>query len=68
MVKDLPANARDVDSVPGLEISTVKETVTRAKQPAAVFLPGNPMNRAVWRVAVHRVAKDATEQLNNNNI
>ena len=24
MVKNLPANARDVDSVPGLEISTVK--------------------------------------------
>ena len=33
----------------------------RAWQPVPVFLPGNLLDRGVWRVTVHRVSKSQTQ-------
>ena len=33
----------------------------RARQPAPVFLPGNPMDRGAWQATVHSVAKSRTQ-------
>ena len=32
----------------------------RKRQPAPVFLPGDPMDRGAWRATVHGVAKSQT--------
>ena len=56
VVKDLPANARDlrdVDSVPGLGIFPGGGN----GNPLQYSCLKNPMNREVWRATVHRVTK-----------
>ena len=57
LVKNPPASARDVGSVPG-------EGNGRPLQYSCL---GNPMDRAAWEATVHRVAKeldmDATNDL-----
>ena len=60
MVKNLPANAEDMGSIPNLG----RFSWRRKWQPTPAFLPGNPMDRGVWQATVHGVAKesDTTEQ------
>ena len=60
MVKNLPANARDVrdtDSILGLERSPGVEN----GNPLPYSCLENPMDRGVWWVAVQRVTKSRTE-------
>ena len=60
VVKNLPANAEDMGSIPNLG----RFSWRRKWQPTPAFLPGNPMDRRVWQATVHGVAKesDTTEQ------
>ena len=53
MVKNLPANAVDVSSIPELEISPGEGN----GNPLQDSCLGNPMDRGAWRAAVHRVAR-----------
>ena len=53
MVKNLPDNAGDVGSIPGLGRSPGGGNGS----PLQVFLPGNSMDREAWWTAVHGVAK-----------
>ena len=64
VVKDLPANAGDLDSIPGSGRSPGEGN---GKQLQYSYLE-NPLDRGAWRAAVHGVTKesDMTEQLNNN--
>ena len=66
MVKNLPANAEDWGSIPGLGRSPGEEN----GNPFQYSCLGNPMDRGAWRVTVHGVTKesDTTSQLNNNKI
>ena len=63
-VKNLPANAGDVGSIPGLGKSPGEGN----GNPSQYSCLENPMDRGGWWAAVHGVAKelDMTEQLNNN--
>ena len=63
-VKNLPANARDTVSTPGLGRSPGKRTGT----PLQYSWLENPMDRGVCRAAVYGVCKepDMTERLDNN--
>ena len=55
VVKNLPANAGDASSVPGLGRSPGEG---RGKwQPTPVFFPGNPMDRGASWATVHGVAE-----------
>lgn len=54
VVKNLPASARDVGSIPGMERSLEEEG-----QPFQYFSMGNPTDRAAWAV-VYGVAKTWT--------
>ena len=65
MIKNLPANARDVGSTLGSE-SSPGEGNDNLLQYSCL---GNPMDGGAWWATVHGVAKqsDMTQQLNNNN-
>ena len=66
MVKNLPANAGDADSIPGAERSPGEGN----SNPLQYSCLGNHMDRRAWWATVHGVAKesDITEQLNNSNV
>ena len=55
VVKNTPANAGDVSSVPGLERSPGEG---RANPLQHSYL-GNPMGRGAWRAAVHVFTKES---------
>ena len=54
MVKNLPINAGDLGSIPGLGRSPGR----RKWQPSPVFSLGNPMDRGAWWAGVHGVEKE----------
>ena len=56
MVKNPPASAGDVDSVPELGRSPGK----RNDNPLQYSCLGNPMDRGEWWATVHEVAKSRT--------
>ena len=56
MVKNLPANARDVGSVPGLRRCPGEGN----GNPLQYSCLGNPMDRGVWQASVHKVTKSRT--------
>ena len=62
MIKNLPANAGDVGSIPGLGRSPGEGQLT------PVILPGNGMDRGAWWAIVHGVTKDSdmTEKFNKS--
>ena len=62
VVKNLPANAGDMGSIPGSGRSPGEGN----DNPLQYSCLGNPMNRGAWWATVHGVAKSWT-QLNNNN-
>ena len=62
LVKNLPANAGDMGSIPGSGRSPGEGN----DSPLQYSCLGNPMDRGAWWTAVHGVAKSWT-QLNNNN-
>ena len=53
IVKNLPVNAEDVGSIPGLGGSPGEGSGNPLQYPCL----GNAMNRGVWRATVHRVTK-----------
>ena len=55
VVKNLPANAGDVDSIPGSGRSPGEGN----GNPLQYSCLENPMDRGVWRATVHRVAKES---------
>ena len=55
-VKNLPANAEDLGSVPGLGRSPSE----RNGNPLQYFCLKNPMGRGAWQALAHRVAKTWT--------
>ena len=63
MVKNLPANAGDVGSVPGSGRSPGEEN----GNPLQYSCLGNPMDRGAWQATVHGIARVghdfATKQL-----
>jgi len=60
MLKNLPANAGDVGSVPGLGRSPGEGN----GNPLQYTCLENPMDRGVWWATVHGVAKSWTQQSN----
>ena len=62
MIKNPPANAGDVDSIPGSGRSSGEENGNSLQYSCL----GNPMDRGAWRAIVHGVTKesDMTWQLN----
>ena len=54
MVKNLPANAGDMGSIPGLERSPGEEN----GNPLQDSCLGNPIDRGTWQAAVHGVVKE----------
>ena len=56
VVKNQPANAEDVSSIPGLGRSPRKGN----GNPLQYSCLGNPMDRGAWQAAVHGVAKSWT--------
>ena len=54
VVKNLPANAGDMNSNPGLERSPVEGN----GNPLQYSCLGNPMDRGVWQATVHGVSKE----------
>ena len=64
MVKNLPANAGDMVSIPG----SGKSPGEGNGNPLQYFCLENFMDRGGWEAIVHRVSKglDMTEQLNNS--
>ena len=64
VVNNLPANAGDVGSIPGLGRSSGEENGNLFQYSCLE----NPMDRGAWRATVHGVTKSQTrQQLNNNN-
>ena len=65
MVKNMPSNARDAGSIPGLGRCPGEGN----GNPLQYSCLGNPIDRGAWQVTVHGFAKesDMTEQVNNNN-
>ena len=65
VVKNMPSNARDAGSIPGLGRCPGEGN----GNPLQYSCLGNPIDRGAWQVTVHGVAKesDMTEQVNNNN-
>ena len=55
VVKNLPANAGDSGSVPGLGRSPGEGN----GNPLQYFCLGNPMDRGAWWAAVHGLAKES---------
>ena len=64
VVKNLPANAGDLGSIPGLR----RSPGARKGNPLENSCLGNPMDRGAWWVTVYGVVKesDATLQLKNS--
>jgi len=63
-VKNPPANAGDVVSIPGSGRTPAEEN----GNPLQYSCLENPMNRGAWRATVYGSQEsDTTEQLNNNN-
>ena len=58
-VKNLPASAGDLDSLPGSGRSRQVKW-----QPTPVFFLGNPMDRGAWQATVHGVTKSQTRLSN----
>ena len=56
MVKNLPANVRDVGSIPGLG----RSSGGRHGNTLQYSCLENSMDRGAWRATVHRVAKSRT--------
>ena len=56
LVKNLPANAGDTGSIPGLGRSPRRGN----GNPLQYSCLGNPMDGGTWHAAVHRVAKSQT--------
>ena len=54
VVQNLPANAGDMGSIPGSEISPGEGN----SNPLPYFCPGNSMDRGAWWAIVHEVAKE----------
>ena len=54
-VKNLPSNAGDTGSIPG----SGRSPGERNGNPFQYSCLGNPMDRGVWRVTIHGVAKDS---------
>ena len=54
-VKNLPANAADTGSIPGLRRSPGEGT----GKPLQYSCLGNPMNREAWRATVHGIARES---------
>ena len=65
VVKNLPVNAGDADSIPG----SGKPPGKRNGNLLQYACLGNPMDRGAWRATNYGVAKelDTTYQVNNNN-
>ena len=55
MVKNLPANAGDVGSIPDPGRSPGEGN----GNPLQYYCLGNPMNRGAWQATVHGVAKES---------
>ena len=55
MVKNLPANARDMSLNPGSGRSPGEGN----GNPLQYSCPGNPMNRGAWWTTVHGVTKES---------
>ena len=66
MVKNLPANAGDVDLIPGLG----RYPGEGHDNPLQNCCLGNSMDRGAWWAMVHGIAKesDMTERLSNNHL
>ena len=63
-VKNPPANAEGIGSIPGLGRSPREGN----GNPLQYSCLENPMNRGTWQATVHGVKKsDMTERVNNNN-
>ena len=60
MVKDLPANAGDVGSIPGFGRSPAEGN----GYPLQYSRLENPMDRGAWQVTVHGVSKSRTRLSN----
>ena len=60
MVKNLPDNARDSDSIPGSGRSPGEGN----GNPLQYFCLENSMNRGAWRATVHGVSKSQTRLSN----
>ena len=56
VVKNLPANARNLDLIPGLGLSPGGGN----GNPLQYSCMGNPMDRGAWQGTVHSVAKNWT--------
>ena len=56
VVKNLPANAGDTGSIPGLERSPGRQN----SNPFQYSCLENPMDRGAWQATVHRVTKSQT--------
>ena len=63
MIKNPPANAGDVGSIPGLGRCPGEGN----GNPLQYSCLGNPMNRGAWRATVHGVAKESDTTATNNN-
>ena len=57
MVKSLPANAGNIDWIPGLGRSPREGN----GNPIQYSCLGNPMDRGAWQAMVHGVAKNLTQ-------
>ena len=80
VVKNLPANAGDMGSIPesgrslwegNASFFTLEESeATHWSNPLQYSCLGNPMGRVAWWAIVHGIAKqsDRTQQLNHNNV
>jgi len=64
VIKNLPANTRDLGLIPGSGRSTGEEN----GNPLQYSCLGNPMDRGAWQVTVYGVAKELNtmDRLNNN--
>ena len=56
-MKNPPANAGDVGSIPGLERSPREGN----GNPLQYFYLGNPTDRGAWQVTVHGITKSQTQ-------
>ena len=64
MVKNLPADAVDMDSIPGSGRSPGEGN----SNPSQYSYLGNPMDRGAWWSTVYGITNesDTTQQINNN--